>query len=125
MNADDAALAAAFGTGDDLAVLAEARPLAVRARREAVVDDFLLDAARDLFERDAQADAHVAAFLARGAPALAALAAAERREDVAHAAEAAAKQVIEVDVAGPAAVSAARSAGDSPETVVLRALVGV
>ena len=52
LNADDAALAAAFGAGDYLAVLAEARPLAIGAGCEAVVDDFLLDAACDLFKRD-------------------------------------------------------------------------
>ena len=125
LNTDDTALAAAFGAGDYLAVLAEARPLAIGAGCEAVVDDFLLDAACDLFKRDTQADPHVAAFLARGPSALAALAAEERRENVAHSAEAAAEQVVEVNVAGSSAISAARSAGDGPEAVVLRALIGV
>ncbi len=45
LNGDDAALAAAVGAGDLAPVGAEARALAVGARRQAVVDDLLLRAA--------------------------------------------------------------------------------
>ena len=94
---------------------------AVGAGCQAVVHDFLLDARGHFLERDAQADAHVAALLTHRAPALA-LPAEERAEDVAHAAEAAAEQIVEVDVA---AATAARGARNGAEAVVLGALVRV
>ena len=124
LHGDHAALAAALGAGHFLAVFAQARAVAIRARRQAVVDDFLFGARGNFLKRQTQANAHVAAFRALLARTTAARGTAEEAaEDIADA-EAAAEQVVEVDVA-VATIAAARGAWDGAEAVVLGALVGV
>ena len=124
LHRDHAAAALAFGAVDLMAALAHAAAAARLARSQAVVDDFLLGARSDLFERQAQADSHIAAFLAH-VGAAARSAAEEAREQIAHT-EAAAEQVVEIDVLIAArAACAAGSARNGTEAVVLGALRGI
>ena len=118
---DHAALAMAHAARDLLAALSQACAVAVRTGRQAVVDDLLLCAGGNLLERQTQADAHVATFFAHlRRPS--GCTAEEGAEQVSHAAEPAAEQVFEVDVAARATACSAR---DGAEAVVLRALVRV
>ena len=116
--------AVTFLAGHFLAVLAQARAVAIGARRQAVVNDLLLLAGRRLFQRDADAHAHVAAVLAHLASACG-RAAEEGGEDVAHAAEAATEQVLEIDADAAVGAAAARRAGNRAKAVVLGLLLGV
>ena len=122
LHGDHAAPTVAIGAIDFFAALGLAGAIAHLARRQAVVDDFLLRARGDLFKRQTQANAHIAAFFAhRGATARSA--AEEARENIAHAAETAAEDVFEVDVV--ASGGAARRSRNRAEAVVLRALIGI
>ena len=124
LDGDHAALAVAIGAGDLATVGAEARPFAVGARRQAIVHDLLLGARGHFLQRQAQAHAHVTAFLAHRRAA-GGLPAEEGAEDVAHA-EPAAEQVLEVDVAAASVgAAAAGRAGNRAEAIVCAALLRV
>ena len=109
----------AVGAVDLVRTLGTARAAAGIAGRKAVVDDLLLDARRDLLERQAQADAHVASLAARRR-ASSRSASEKGREDIAHAE--AAEHVVEID---RAVTARARSARNGAEAVVLGALLRV
>ena len=124
LHGDDAPGAVTLLAGHFLAVLAQTRAVAIGARRQAVVNDLLLLAGRRLFQRDADAHAHVAAVLAHLAAACG-RAAEEGGEDIAHAAEAATEQVLEIDADAAVGAAAARRAGNRAKAVVLGLLLGV
>ena len=64
LHGDDAAAAVALGTIDFAPAFSHAGAAARFARSQAVVNDFLLRACGNLLKRQAQADAHIAAFRA-------------------------------------------------------------
>ena len=97
LNGDDATRAMTFGAGDFLATFSKSGAIAVVAGRQAVVHDFLLGARRNFLKGQAQADAHVAAFTT--CCGVTAHSIEERAEDIAHTAESATEDVVEVDVA--------------------------
>ncbi len=118
LNGDHAALAAALGAGDLLAAFGHARTVAIGARGQTIVNDLLLGAGGHFLKGQAQADAHIAAIGALLTGTARSGTAEEAAEDIA---EAAAEQVVEIDIA----VTAAGRAGNGAEAVVLRALVRV
>ena len=124
LHGDDPTGTVTFLAGHFLAVLAQARAVAIGTRRQAVVHDLLLLAGRRLFQRDADAHAHVAAVLAHLAAACG-RAAEEGGEDITHAAEAATEQVLEIDADAAVGAAATRRAGNRAKAVVLGLLLGV
>ena len=126
LHRNDAPLAVAAAARHLFAVFPQPAAVAIRARGQAVVHHFLGNAGSSLFQRDAQADAHVAAVLAH-LPPLGAGTAEEGGEDVPHAAETAAEQVLEIHVAAAVATDAGAGgrAGNGAEAVVLGPLLSI
>ena len=121
LNGDNAALTITVGTGNFASAFGQTRPFTIGTRSKAIVYDFLLYARCCFFERDAQSYAHIAAFFSH-ISASSRAAAEKRAEQVAHAAETAAKQIFEINILGSAA---ARSARNSAETIVLSSFIRI